>query len=153
MRELVIHLGLLILCSVMAHVSSFSRSGTAIFMSNANPKPILQPKPYRKCQIGESWGKSPLPDRGQNYTRLDRKDFMRLQGRVRRLENLVHDLCCAIVYADDMALVEREMLRSGPIYQNPGSEIARPPILLRRETADIAWRYGNPVSPPAHKWH
>lgn len=144
----------LLLIQVIYYAYGFTRPASNIITTSANLERILQPKPRRPCISGEKWPKSPSPDSTeQKFTRLEAKDFMRLQGRVLRLENLVHDLCGAIVYSDDMALMEREILRSGPIYLDPNNETNRPPILLRREIADVAWRHGKPVSPPAHKWH
>ena len=143
-------LSVIVFCIFTLQVSGFANPTLHIYMSSTNSEPLLRAKPRLPCVVGEKWSTSPSPDQP---LRSDKKDFMRLQGRVRRLETLVHDLCCAIVYADDMALVERQMLQSGPIYQDVTTENHRPPILLRRETADIAWRHGNPVSPPPHKWH
>lgn len=106
----------------------------------------LQPKPRRPCVTGEKW---PI----EQFTRADAKDTRRLQGRVHRLETLVHDLCSVIVYCDDMALMEREILQSGDIYMDLSSTKIRKPLLLRRAIADLARQYGDPVGPPAHKWH
>ena len=55
----------------------------------------------------------------EKYTRKDAIEQRRLEGRVYRLECLVHDLCCAIVYCDDMALMEREILQIGEYEKTP----------------------------------
>ena len=144
-------LAIIIFIQLLIHASTFSRP-THVYMSNAESNSALKAKPRRPCVVGEKWSKSP-DQYGNKFTRLQTKDFVRLERRVRRLENILHELCSAIVYSDDMALTERQMLQSGAIYQDPNNETSRLPILLRRETADIAWRHGNPVSPPAHKWH
>ena len=135
---------LLLLCiaCLMTPAHSFSRTVVNLSMSDSN----LSPKPLRICSSAESQPK-------QKWTRSDRKTNMRLEGRILRLENLVYELCGALVYSDDMSLLEREMLSAGTIYQDPTTEKSRQPVLMRREIADIAWRYGRPVSPPARKWH
>ena len=97
----------------------------------------------QKSEPGEKWGKG---------SRKDAIEQRRLEGRVYRLECLVHDLCCAIVYCDDMALMEREILQIGDIHMDLSSNMTRPPLLLRRAVADLAWKHGRPVSPPEHKW-
>ena len=106
----------------------------------------LAPKPRIPCVQGEPW---PVTIR----TRGDAINERRVQGRVHRLEQLLNELCCAIVYSDDMALMEREILQVGNIYLDLSSNTTRRPFLLRREIADIAWKHGQPVSPPAHNWH
>jgi len=68
------------------------------------------------------------------------------------MDQLLHELCCAIVYCDDMALMERETLQSSTIHLDLSSNLTRRPSLLRREVADIAARYGRPVSPLEHNW-
>ena len=131
---------LAILLSLSVSVEAFS------VMPICSQSASLKPRPQRPCKLGESW---PVT----RYTRQDAKDHRRLEGRILRLESLVHDLCCAMVYCDDMALMEREMLQAGDIHQDLSSTQTRKPLLLRRAVADIAWRYGRPVSPPEHKWH
>ena len=77
----------------------------------------------------------------------------RLRRRVTLLENLVHDICSALVYCDDMALAEREMLSAGDIFLDLSSNVTRSPLLLRRSVANISRKHGRPVSPPSHSWH
>ena len=118
---------------------------TDAFVSLMCSKPTLLPRPRRPCVTGE---KCPV----EKYTRKDAIEQRRLEGQVYRLECLVHDLCCAIVYCDDMALMEREILQIGDIHMDLSSNMKRPPLLLRRAVADLAWKHGRPVSPPEHKW-
>ena len=129
-----------ILLSLCVGVEAFS------VMPICSQSSFLKPRPQRLSGLGERW---PVT----TYTRQDAKDNRRLEGRILRVESLVHDLCCAIVYCDDMALMEREMLQAGDIHLDLSSTQTRDPLLLRRAVADIAWRYGRPVSPPEHKWH
>ena len=76
-----------------------------------------------------------------------------MMGRVSRLETLIHELCSAMVYSDDVALMEREMLQAGAVHMDLSSNLTRQPILLRRVVSDIARKHGQPASPPAHNWH
>ena len=95
---------------------------TDAFVSLMCSKPTLLPRPRRPCVTGEKW---PV----ERYTRKDAIEQRRLEGRVYRLECLVHDLCCAIVYCDDMALMEREILQIGDIHMDLSSNMKRPPLL------------------------
>ena len=108
-------------------------------------------RPRRAQCMGEKWP-TPMPLASQDFTRRDAIHAKRENARVHRIETLLHEICCALVYCDDMALVEREMLSSGQVWMDLSSSMARQPLLLRRAVADIAWRYGRPVSPPEHKW-
>jgi hypothetical protein len=108
----------------------------------------LEPKPRRLCLAGESW-----PRPGTHGLTDSQSDVQRLKRRVNLLENLVHDICSALVYCDDVALVEREMLSAGDIFMDLSSNVTRSPLLLRRSVADISRKHGRPVSPPAHSWH
>lgn len=113
--------------------------------------PTLQPRPHRMRCMGEKWPAT-LPLKSPDFTRGDAIHERREASRVHRVEGLLHEICCALVYCDDMALLEREMLSSGPIWMDLSSSMARQPLLLRRTVADIAWRHGRPVSSPEHKW-
>lgn len=110
--------------------------------------PQLEPKPRRWCLAGEAWprGHASVPHDKQS-------DVERLTRRVTLLENLVHDICSALVYCDDVALVEREMLSAGDIFMDLSSNVTRAPLLLRRSVADLSRKHGRPVSPPSHSWH
>ena len=113
--------------------------------------PTLQPRPHRMRCMGEKWPVT-LPPGSPVFTRGDAIHERREASRVHRVEGLLHEICCALVYCDDMALLEREMLSSGPIWMDLSFSMARQPLLLRRTVADIAWRSGRPVSSPEHKW-
>lgn len=108
----------------------------------------LEPKPRRWCLAGEAW-----PRRHERASFDQSADVERLARRVALLENLVHDICSALVYCDDVALVEREMLSAGDIFLDLSSNVTRAPLLLRRSVADLSRKHGRPVSPPSHSWH
>ena len=109
--------------------------------------PVLDTKPEHPCRRGEPW-----PRPGMLKTRGEEIQERRLTWRVQYLENILHDVCSAIVYSDDMALVERQMLQAGKIHLDLSSNVTRAPLLLRRAVADIARKNGKPVNPPAHFW-
>jgi hypothetical protein len=113
----------------------------------ARALPALAQRPYYPCLAGEKW---PRPKALK--TRGDEIQERRLNTRVQYLETLVQDLCSAIVYSDDMALVERQMLQCGNIHLDMSSNMTRTPLLLRRAVADIARANGKPVRSPAHNW-
>lgn len=138
---------LFILNMLMVHVTAFVP--WCMNMPLSDQIPILKARPVRHYVLGEHW---PTVHWEEPYTRRDALANKRISGRVQRLETLVHDLCCALVFCDDIALQEREMLASGAIWMDLSSEMKRRPLLLRRTVADIAWRHGTPVSAPEHKW-
>lgn len=127
----------------IVHIQAF----TAPLITACIDRPLatLHNKP-RHPPLGERW---PC----DIFTRQDAKNERRLMGRVSRLETLVHELCSAIVYSDDMALMEREMLQAGAVHMDLSSNLTRQPVLLRRVVSDIARKHGQPASPPAHNWH
>ena len=108
----------------------------------------LEPKPRRLCLSGESWPRPSMHGSADSSSEVER-----LRRRVTLLENLVHDICSALVYCDDMALAEREMLSAGDIFLDLSSNVTRSPLLLRRSVANISRKHGRPVSPPSHSWH
>lgn len=113
-----------------------------------NSTPKLLPKPQRKiCPIGENW-----PRANRQEADLSESNEQRLNRRLLLMESLVHDICCALVFCDDVALAEREMLAAGEIFFDLSSELKRQPLLLRRCVADISRKHGRPVSPPEHFW-
>lgn len=132
-----------------------------LYLTTAFPTPsaYLLPKPEMPCAFGEKWPRSTVPydlpsfNHLRVYTRQDAKVDRRLAGRVRRLECMIQEICCAISYSDDIGLMEREMLKSGDIYLDSDLNMTRDPMLLRRAIANISRKYGNPVSAPEHFWH
>lgn len=117
-----------------------STTGAASFVA-------LEPKPHYPCLSGEKW---PRPHALK--TRSDEIQERRLASRVKYLENIVENLCSALVYCDDMALLEREMLKTGDIHLDMSSNMTRRPLLLRKTVADIARQNGQPVKTPVHHW-
>tara|TARA_Y100000389_G_scaffold197696_1_gene232787 strand:- start:477 stop:962 length:486 start_codon:yes stop_codon:yes gene_type:complete len=141
---------LLFLLATWSHVHAFRTAAAAqnSWSCRLQAAVHLEPKPRRLCLAGESW---PRPD--THGLAGSQSDVERLKRRVNLLENLVHDICSALVYCDDVALVEREMLSAGDIFLDLSSNVTRSPLLLRRSVADISRKHGRPVSPPAHSWH
>ena len=140
----------LLLFCVSLKANAFAPS-IVLDMQASVSMPTLRPRPRVAQCIGEKWP-IPMPLAGQDFTRRDAIHERRETGRVHRIETLLHEICCALVYCDDMALVEREMLSSGQVWMDLSSSMTRQPLLLRRTVADIAWRHGRPVSSPEHKW-
>ena len=67
------------------------------------------------------------------------------------MENIIQGLLSVLVYADDLALAERQMLQSS-IHLDLSSNMTRSPMLLRRAVADLARANGQPVQTPVHFW-
>ena len=62
----------------------------------------------------------------------------RLEQRIKLLESRLEILITNILNADDIALNEREVLKSGVIWQNISTGQNREPRLLRREVRKIS---------------
>ena len=148
-------LACLLVASFARHASTFGAtmlpgvsSGCTRWTCALKAAAQLEPKPRRWCLAGEAWprGHASVSDGKQT-------DVERLTRRVTLLENLLHDICSALVYCDDVALVEREMLSAGHIFMDLSSNVTRAPLLLRRSVADLSRKHGRPVSPPSHSWH
>lgn len=68
---------------------------------------------------------------------------------------LIDDIAGALVYADDMALREREVLQGSNsiVLLGRNNTSSRPPIMLRRALSSILLQYNRTPSPLVHNWH
>ena len=133
----------IVVASFVVACSSFSAMtpGSVIKAS-----PILEQKPHHPCLAGEKW---PKPQGLK--TRGDEIQERRIVARLKQMENIIQGLLSVLVYADDLALAERQMLQSS-IHLDLSSNMTRSPMLLRRAVADLARANGQPVQTPVHFW-
>ena len=79
-------------------------------------------------------------------------DVKRLRDDVHRLERLVLELCGALVYSDDIALLERTTAGLGPIYRDASFSATRTPIFARNAIERVLVNRALVATPPAHVW-
>lgn len=124
-----------------------SRSSPALRMCSPDPPPwpgYNHPVPL--CPRPESEGRArPV------YGQID-GDVERLRGDVIRLECLVLELCGALVYSDDVALLERTTSALGPIYRDATFTAQRRPVFARKAVEVVLANRGLVAVPPMRAW-
>ena len=76
----------------------------------------------------------------------------RLRRDVKRLERLVAEICGALVYSDDVALMERSAAALGPIYRDASFSASRRPVFARRAVECVLAARGLVATPPVRAW-
>jgi len=77
---------------------------------------------------------------------------MKLERRVGGLENVVVKLCSALLYCDDVALMERQARRVGDIYLDADFETIRRPRMLRQELMSMMNTNNMSTKPLMYTW-
>ena len=134
--------GIVVACFVVACSCFSAMTPGSVVRASA----ILEQKPHHPCLAGEKW---PKPQALK--TRGDEIQERRIVARLKHMENIIQGLLSVLVYADDLALAERQMLQSS-IHLDLSSNMTRSPLLLRRAVAQLARANGHPVQTPVHFW-
>ena len=79
-------------------------------------------------------------------------EFAALQRRVRVLESLVGNICGAVVYSDDISLLERNTAEIGQVYRDASFGEARQPVFARQRIQQVLQSYGFSTSTSPHTW-
>jgi len=77
---------------------------------------------------------------------------MKLERTVCGLENIVVELCSALMYCDDVALMERQARRVGDIYLDADFETIRRPRMLREEVMSMMKKNNMTAKPLMYTW-
>ena len=75
-----------------------------------------------------------------------------LRRRVYALERLVSELCGAVLYSDDLAVLERQTSEIGAVYRDGGFAEYRRPVFARNKIEAVLKRNGFAASPFPHTW-
>ena len=78
--------------------------------------------------------------------------LLRVERRLKVLEQTLADVCGALVHCDDLALLEREACRMGPVFLDGGFASTRTPMLLRRQVQRVLAERNIVPTPPMHAW-
>ena len=115
---------------------------------------VLKPTHVLKC--------NPYPqnerDRDSRIMRLQRAErdsdirIVKLERQIKKLETVVQELCSALLFCDDIALMERQSRCAGAIYLHTDSGIIRAPRLLRQELSTIMHNNNMPKKTLMHAW-
>lgn len=81
-----------------------------------------------------------------------RSDIDYLRADVARLERLVVELCGALVFSDDLAVLERTSAALGPIYRDGNFSEVRRPVFTRRAIETVLAARGLTAAPPVRSW-
>ena len=79
-------------------------------------------------------------------------DFVALKRRVGMLENLVSELCGAILHSDDMSLLERNTAAMGSVYRDSSFSTFRSPAFARRRIESVLQKYHVTAKTQPHVW-
>jgi len=79
-------------------------------------------------------------------------DFCALKRRVYLLETLVSELCGAMLYSDDMSLVERNTAEIGMVYRDGSFTESRAPAFARRRIESVLQKYQVSAVNQPHTW-
>ena len=109
------------------------------------------------CRAQDSENAEPIPGMTRPPLRYGpQKDsdveFRALQRRVRVLESLVADLCGALLYSDDMSMLERNTAGMGQIYRDSSFSEAREPVFARNRIRQVLEIHGFMASSQPHRW-
>jgi len=77
---------------------------------------------------------------------------LRLQRRVTQLTAMIEDLCSALLYCDDVALMERNARGMGEIYLDASFTSIRRPRVLRQEVMQMMNKHGVANKPLMYTW-
>jgi hypothetical protein len=108
--------------------------------ADLRPKPVLS-------SVAPALLSSPVTDGQAMETRV-----LRLERRVSQLNAMVEDLCSAIVYCDDVALMERNARCMGEIYLDASFTSIRRPRVLRQEVVQIMNKHSVLSKPLMYTW-
>lgn len=79
--------------------------------------------------------------------------LMRLEKKTNVLESALSEICSAVMFCDDVALMEHQALGIGDIYIDSGFASTRRPRMLREEVKAVVRTHAIHVKPLMHKWH
>jgi len=92
------------------------------------------------------------PLRRPRPPRYDTGEMDILRSRVLRLENMLRDICGAVIHCDDMALLEREAAGVGKIFRDGSFTESRNPLFARVALQNVLSKHGLSATPPMHSW-
>jgi len=75
-----------------------------------------------------------------------------LCSRVLRLENILRNVCGAMMHCDDMALLEQEAAGVGKIFRDASFTESRKPLFARVALQDVLAKHGLTATPPMPTW-
>jgi hypothetical protein len=94
----------------------------------------------------------PAPLRRPLPVPYSRSEVDILRSRVLRLENILRDVCGAVMYCDDLALLEREAAGVGKIFRDASFTESRKPMFARVALQSVVSKHGLSATPPMHTW-
>jgi hypothetical protein len=80
-------------------------------------------------------------------------EYQILENRIKRLESVLRDLCGAIMYCDDIAVMERKTAQHGVIYKGVRCSEHRNPVFMRRAVHNILLDHQMIATPLKYTWH
>lgn len=80
-------------------------------------------------------------------------EYQILENRVKRLENILRDVCSAVIYCDDIAVMERRTAEHGVIYRGVRCSKYRNPVFMRWVIHNILLDHQMIATPLKYPWH
>lgn len=119
------------------------------------PKPEAPATPTSPCNSPYNENEREIDSRIRRIQRSERSielRCMQLERKVVGLENVVNELCSALLYCDDVALMERQARRVGDIYLDSDFSTIRRPRMLRQELMSIMNKHNMSTMPLMYTW-
>ena len=92
------------------------------------------------------------PPNTPRSTPSDDVRLLRMERQLKVVEQTLADVCGALVYCDNLALLEREACRMGLVFLDSGFSSSRNPMLLRRQVQRVLAERNIVPTPPMHAW-
>jgi len=125
-----------------------SRLGTVTLKSSS----ISSEEPIAESCVDSCVEQETRIRRLQNAERDTDQRVMKLERTVKGLENIVVEMCSALLYCDDVALMERQARRVGDIYLDADFETIRRPRMLRQELMSMMNKNNMSTKPLMYTW-
>jgi len=141
----------LLLCLFLAHASGFAPVKSLAISRHAGCK---------ICRVHLHASSTPRSDnnkdtrlvRVQQEVRESNNRIMKLERQVKSLESVVREVCSALLYCDDIVLMERQSRCVGEIYMDSDFSKIRTPHLLRQEISKAMQNHNIARKPLMYAW-
>jgi len=114
--------------------------------------PATAPAVGRRLALLGAEKAAATPPNSPHSTPSDDVRLLRMERRLKVVEQALADVCGALVYSDDLALLEREACRMGQVFLDGGFNSSRTPTLLRRQLLRVLAERNMVATPPMHAW-
>ena len=92
------------------------------------------------------------PPRAPSADAYKRTDMDMVRADIRELRSVITHLCGALIYSDDLAMLERQTAEIGRIYQDTSFQAHRRPLFTRVAIQNVLRTHGLEATPLSRSW-